>query len=146
MPNEHLILCGSAKLTSRKKEWREAKTHRLRIGTGKEHVHLKIEHITRKMAAQLPTAAIDLVEIAAYVYSADQVVTRGGMKEFNECFNFRAVLCSSGVRCTVWEQTSADCNHGEEFYLDLPGRNRGSAYSAAGVQQNSFAMVVGDSI
>lgn len=82
MPNDHLVLCGSARRTSRKKQWREAKTHRLRIGTGKEHVHLKIEHITRKMAAQLPDAAIDLVEIAAYVYSADQVVTRGGKKEF----------------------------------------------------------------
>ena len=82
MPNDHLVLCGPAKLTSRKKEWREARTHRLQIGTGKEHVHLKIEHITRKMAAQLPAAAIDLVEIAAYVYSADQVVTRGGTKEF----------------------------------------------------------------
>lgn len=83
MANEHLVLCGSARLTSRKRQWRDAKVHRLRIGRGKDHVHLKIEHITRKMAAVLPAEAADLVEIAAYVYSADQVITRGGTKAFD---------------------------------------------------------------
>lgn len=106
MANEHLVLCGSARLSSRKKEWRDAKTHRLRIGRGKDHVHLKIEHITRKMAANLPKEAVDLVEIAAYVYSADQVVTRGGTKSFDYgCAWRRRFRFEIPVRCPeLWNK------------------------------------------
>jgi 7-cyano-7-deazaguanine synthase in queuosine biosynthesis len=82
MAEKHLVLCGDARLTTRNKSWREAAPLRLELGSGKNHLHLKLHHITRRLASQLPEVAIDLVEIATYVYSADQMVTRGGLKEF----------------------------------------------------------------
>jgi hypothetical protein len=83
MTNEHLVLCGSARLGTRKGQWRDAKVHPLRIGWRKGQIRVRIEHITQKMAAALPKEAADLVEIGAYVYSADQTVTRGGLKSFD---------------------------------------------------------------
>jgi 7-cyano-7-deazaguanine synthase in queuosine biosynthesis len=89
MAEKHLVLCGNTKLTSRSKEWREAPTLRLALGSGKKQLHLKIHHITRKLASQLPDAAVDLLELAAYVYTADQMVSRGGPKEFEYGNRFR---------------------------------------------------------
>jgi hypothetical protein len=82
MANGHLVLCGSARPTSRKKGWRVATPLRLRLGKEARDVHLRIDHISGKMCSGLPDLALDLVELAAYVYAADQVVTRGGTKEF----------------------------------------------------------------
>jgi len=82
MAEKHLVLCGGAKLTARTKAWREAPKVRVQLGNGKKHLHLKIHHITRKIGGGLPPEALDLIEIAAYVYAADQLITRGGTKEF----------------------------------------------------------------
>ena len=81
MASRHLVLCGSSKLSSRNKAWRDAHTVRLMLGRGKKHLHLKLHHLTKSLACQLPPEAIDLLEIAAYVYGADQLSTRGGDKE-----------------------------------------------------------------
>jgi len=89
MANKHLVLCGGTRLTSKNKEWRDAPAVRLQLGTGKKHLHLKIHHITRKLASQIPDAAVDLLELASYVYTADQMVTRGGTKEFEYGKRFR---------------------------------------------------------
>ncbi|SDB58592.1 hypothetical protein [Bauldia litoralis] len=43
-----------------------------------DRVNLKIDHISRKMVATIPDRFVDLLEIAAYVYAADQLVSRGG--------------------------------------------------------------------
>jgi DNA-binding response OmpR family regulator len=63
------------------------------VGTGKRDVHLKIEHLSKLLCASLPEVAADLLEIAAYVYAADQMVSRGGLKEFEYgerwCRHFR---------------------------------------------------------
>jgi hypothetical protein len=79
---EHLILCGNAKLTSREKVWREADPISLNTGRTSGNVNLRISDITDKMTAKLPDVAADLVELATYVYCADQATTRGGEKEF----------------------------------------------------------------
>jgi 7-cyano-7-deazaguanine synthase in queuosine biosynthesis len=82
MANEHLILCGAARLTSNDAAWRGARSHRLCLGKGPKDVHLTIEHLTRQMCADLPPVAADLLEMAAFVYAADQLVTRGGSRSF----------------------------------------------------------------
>jgi len=78
----HLILCDSARPTSRQKIWREAAVLPLRIGTGKDEVHLNIEHLSRTMCADVPDVAVDLLEVASYIYAADQAISRGGQREF----------------------------------------------------------------
>lgn len=55
---------------------------RLNLGLGKKHVHLKLHHITQRIAANLSPVAVDLLEISAYVYAADQLAGRGGQTEF----------------------------------------------------------------
>jgi len=85
MSNEHLILCGSAKLSSRKKVWREAKTVLLELDKRRStcNVNLRISDITRPLAANLTDFELDLLAIATYVYCADQAVRRGGMKQID---------------------------------------------------------------
>ena len=82
MAEKHLVLCGGTRLTTRNKSWRESPPLRLELGRGKKHLHLKLHHITHKLAGRIPLVAIDLLEIATYVYAADQMVSRGGLKEF----------------------------------------------------------------
>ena len=82
MAEKHLVLCGGTRFSAKLKSWREADVVRLELGHGKKHLHLKLHHITRRLAAQLPPVAVDLLEIATYVYAADQVVSRGGTKVF----------------------------------------------------------------
>ena len=83
MSNEHLILCGSARLSSRKKVWREAKLVHLRTGFGTGNVNLRISGITRPLVGNLTDLETDLLEIATYIYCADQAVTRGGLKRID---------------------------------------------------------------
>jgi hypothetical protein len=85
MAHEHLILCGSARLSSRKKVWREANTVCLELDRRRSacNVNLRVSDITHRLAANLNDLELDLLEIAAYVYSADQAVTRGGLKQID---------------------------------------------------------------
>ncbi|MFO0804404.1 MAG: winged helix-turn-helix domain-containing protein [Gemmataceae bacterium] len=53
------------------------------IGRGKTDVHLKLSQFSQAMNAGLSPLAADLLELAAYVYVADQAVTRGGTKSFD---------------------------------------------------------------
>jgi len=59
-------------------------THRLQLGkkTDGEQVRLDVRAISEKMVQDIPAVMRDLLEIATYVYVADQVVCRGGEKEF----------------------------------------------------------------
>lgn len=82
MSADQLILCGDAKLTSRKKQWKSTSARRLRIKKGKNPIHLDVDSIPSVLATNLPDVAIDLLELAAYVYTADQLCTRGGEKSF----------------------------------------------------------------
>lgn len=42
------------------------------------NVTLKLLDISRRMTANMPPVLVDLLEVAAYVYCADQAATRGG--------------------------------------------------------------------
>jgi len=81
MSTRYLILCGSTSLSSRDPAWRAVRPIRLCLGDGREDVHLHIEHLTRRMCAGLPDVAVDLVELAAFVYAADQASSRGGTRD-----------------------------------------------------------------
>lgn len=88
MSTEHLILCGGTMLSSREQKWRGAKTFALQIGerygnfqtTG--NVNVKFSDIREGMMANLPAIGSDLIDVASYVYFADQASTRGGLHTF----------------------------------------------------------------
>lgn len=60
-----------------------------------KHVNLKLGDLSTKMVQYLPAVLTDLIEIAAYVYSADQFTSRGGSvmrgmgQEWVRTFRFR---------------------------------------------------------
>lgn len=78
--SKHLILCGETP----GQEMAGFDTHRLQLGkeTDGGQVRLDIRAISEKMVQDIPPIMHDLLDIAAYVYVADQVVCRGGEREF----------------------------------------------------------------
>lgn len=82
MSAPRLILCGGARASSTAKRWSGGRPIRLSIGKGAGDVHLRSGDIPNKLVAPLPPRALDLLEIAAYVFTADQAVTRGGDSSF----------------------------------------------------------------
>jgi len=72
---ERVILCGGAPAPPRVKR---KNILSLRLGDGEGDVKLKIADITNRLASELPDILTDLVEVASYVYCADQALTRGG--------------------------------------------------------------------
>jgi hypothetical protein len=81
MAERHLVLCGRISAPKLSRDWQNAPVLRLHIGEGRNDVHLRLEHLSQRLCANLPEVAIDLLEIAAYVYAADQAITRGGRVE-----------------------------------------------------------------
>lgn len=77
MAEPHLILCGDATLTSSDPIWLTATTHRLQLG---REVQLKWPRFRRQLN-HLEAVTTDLVHLAAYVYVADQMISRGGENE-----------------------------------------------------------------
>ncbi|PWU08143.1 MAG: hypothetical protein C5B51_08300 [Terriglobia bacterium] len=75
LAGEHVIVCGEAPLPSR------VKAHdalRLKLSGDDRNIDLEIVDISRKLATNVPDFVADLVEIAAYIYCADQQIPRGG--------------------------------------------------------------------
>lgn len=104
MANRHLIRCGGACLPSLSSEWKNASILSLCLGQGRHDVHLGLQRLSDRLFADLPEVVVDLMELAAYVYAADQAVTRGGRVEieYGERWrrHFRFVV---PVRCpNVW--------------------------------------------
>jgi len=81
MPEEHLILCGGVSKSAK----RGVKVHELQLGKEKDkgEIYLDIETLTEKMVMDLPPVLHDLLQVATYVYVADQVVSRGGLVRFD---------------------------------------------------------------
>lgn len=76
MGNERLILCGGLGAPG------GASTESpmaLSLSGNHSNVTLKVTDISRKMVANIPPVLIDLLEIATYVYCADQAIRRGGV-------------------------------------------------------------------
>lgn len=83
-PREHLILCGQgAKPPATAKAWQRAKPIPLDTTPGTGNVHLQIRDITDRMVSRLPEVAEDLIELASYVYAADQASERGDLSRFD---------------------------------------------------------------
>jgi 7-cyano-7-deazaguanine synthase in queuosine biosynthesis len=69
---ERLVLCGRAERIDRDS------ILRLALSGPSRNITLRLEDITRKLVRGVPGLLIDLIEIASYVYCADQAVSRGG--------------------------------------------------------------------
>ena len=121
MRNSHLILCGGAHASSRKKEWREAKTIPLLIRKGMGNVNLRIADITRRLTTGIPDIELDLLDIAAYVYSADQATTRGGLKEINYSAWYRNFRFEIAVRCPDFWASPEVCEELSRTLNELSG-------------------------
>jgi hypothetical protein len=110
MAERHLVLCGRSLAPKLGRDWQNPPVLRLHIGEGRNDVHLRLEHLSRRLCADLPGVAVDLLKIAAYVYAADQAITRGGRVEieYGECWR-RHFRFEVPVRCLdVWRR--ADVN------------------------------------
>ena len=75
MSNERVILCGGLSASSKAKG---KNTVPLSLSGKDSNVTLKVGDISQKMVANIVPVLIDLLEIATYVYCADQATTRGG--------------------------------------------------------------------
>lgn len=71
-----LFLCGDADHCSKPDEY--GKTVRLDTHPESGNIGLKFENISSKLVQEIPSAVKDLLEIASYIYCADQSVSRGG--------------------------------------------------------------------
>ena len=72
MPHERLILCGGAKRSGGDSILTVALSGRA------QNITLKLEDISKKLVGKVPDLLTDLVEIATYVFCADQATSRGG--------------------------------------------------------------------
>ena len=72
---DHIILCGGAPAPRRANP---DNIVRLDLGGDEPSVDLEIDNISRRLSTDVPDILTDLVEIASYMYCADQAVTRGG--------------------------------------------------------------------
>jgi hypothetical protein len=82
-PSRHLVLCGPSVAGPRPAAWQDVPVVRLRLGLGRADVRLRIEHVTKAMSANVPDPGTDLLELAAYVYAADQAAHRGEANELD---------------------------------------------------------------
>jgi hypothetical protein len=106
MSDRHIILCGGVRAPTLGSDWKGAPVRTLRLGRERHDVHLRLTHLTDRMCARLPSVAVDLVELAAYVYAADQATTRGGPTEFEYGSRWRRHFhFQVPVRCPdVWRR------------------------------------------
>ncbi len=71
---EQLVLCGGT-FVGRS---RHQGGLRLNLAGTHPNITLRLEDISRRMVADVPDLLTDLIEVAAYVFCADQLVSRGG--------------------------------------------------------------------
>jgi hypothetical protein len=69
---ERLVFCGEAQGPN------DSTAMRLALTGTRQNASLKLEDVGRMMVANVPDLLVDLVEIATYVYCADQATSRGG--------------------------------------------------------------------
>jgi 7-cyano-7-deazaguanine synthase in queuosine biosynthesis len=80
MRNKTVIPCGGLSLSGSLEAGTDVLP--LTVGSGKRGVHnvtLEIQHLPQQLQRPIPTAFRDLLDIATYVYTADQATTRGGV-------------------------------------------------------------------
>ena len=70
--SERLVLCGGARRAG------VNSALRLALDGSLQNITLKLEDISKRLVRNVPDLLVDLVEIATYVYCADQATSRGG--------------------------------------------------------------------
>lgn len=75
MSNERVVLCGGLSASG---EARGGVTVPLSLWGKDSNVMLKVSDISQRTVANIAPVLVDLLEIATYVYCADQATTRGG--------------------------------------------------------------------
>jgi 7-cyano-7-deazaguanine synthase in queuosine biosynthesis len=80
MSHDVHIHCGIKRV---RKVARDAyvKHHWLQIGKDTDKVHVDVHYLPNRLATTVSSVALDLMEVAAYVFTADQLCTRGGPRE-----------------------------------------------------------------
>ncbi len=78
MRHRRLFLCGGASRPRAVEYPAGIQTEPLLIWGDKRNIEFKISDIAERMGAKIPDLYVDLLDIAAYVYSADQSTPRGG--------------------------------------------------------------------
>ena len=78
MINPRVILCGGVQPTG---TLAARDVMSLALHGGNANVHLKLSDISSAMASNVPGVLVDLIELAAYVFAADQAVKRGGARD-----------------------------------------------------------------
>lgn len=91
MSSERNILCGDADWPTQQLPGLKDPVPLQLWGTN-QNVSLKIQDISKNFAANISDIFSDLIEIAAYVYCADQAVTRGGKTDRGMGTNWRRHL------------------------------------------------------
>lgn len=81
----YLIECGATEGTT-------PDSTVLNICGPNKNVNLRIDHISRALLGNIPDLLIDLLEVSAYVYCADQRIPRGSDKLTNFGENWRRSL------------------------------------------------------
>jgi len=76
MSNERAILCGDA--SAAHLPLNDPAPLRLKLGGSGHNVNLRIDEIQQSMVSSVPPRFLDLIEVATYVYCADQAIKRGG--------------------------------------------------------------------
>jgi hypothetical protein len=84
MANERAILCGS--VSDGSLSLQDPRPLRLRLWGQHRNVRLTIQDVRRALMKSLAPAFLDLIDIATYVYCADQAIRRGGdgVQDFGE--------------------------------------------------------------
>jgi hypothetical protein len=77
MQDKRYIICGNASAKGISDDPKRDLRLRLSGKDGQGNITLRIEDIHSKMVRSVPTQFHDLLEIATYVYSADQAIKRG---------------------------------------------------------------------
>ena len=70
----HLFVCGGADIPDRSDD---VSIHRLDIQGRDRNIDLKVEALSKSLMDNIPDSVMDLLEVAVYVYCADQEVSRG---------------------------------------------------------------------
>src|SRR4051794_26491010 len=81
MATERVILCGPVSETGLPIQ--DRRPVQLRMWGPRANVLLRIEDVRRAMFGDVPCHFLDLIDLAVYVYSADQAVPRGDLTDKN---------------------------------------------------------------
>lgn len=76
MPADHLVGCGGLPPGPPPADFDRAREHALNNGGDRPNVRLRIEDVHHLLKEALPDALLDLLDVAAYVYAADQCAPR----------------------------------------------------------------------